>query len=62
MVEDEDHFIFHRPLYIHLRQKYIDVKYNNYVNVLRNGSISEKRRLSTYIFLALKIHDDFTTQ
>lgn len=56
--EDEDHFIFHCPLYIKLRQKYINDKYQTYINLLRNGSVLDKRRLSTYIFLALKTHED----
>ena len=59
ILEDEDHFIFVCPLYVHLRNKYIQEKYNTYINVLRNGSVSDKRRLSTYIFRALKIRDCF---
>ena len=59
VLEDEDHFVFHCPLYSTERKKYIDVRYYSYVNVLRNGSIPDIRRLSTFLFLAMKIRLDF---
>ena len=59
VLEDEDHFIFHCPLYVTERNKYIDVRHRSYVNILRNGINSDIRRLSTYLFLALRIRRDF---
>jgi hypothetical protein len=57
--ENEDHFIFDCPLYTKTREKYINTRYATYVNILRNGSNTDIRKLSVYLFLALKIRLDF---
>jgi hypothetical protein len=57
--EDEDHFIFDCPLYVRAREKYVNTRYFTFVNILRNGSNSDLRKLSVYLFLALKTRLDF---
>jgi len=59
--EDENHFIFDCPLFSEVRQKYINTRHRCYVNILRNGSDSDIRRLSVFMFVALKVRLDFRT-
>jgi hypothetical protein len=60
VVEDENHFVLECPLYTHIRTKYIRASTYSYVNILLNGSVFDLRKLSIYLFSALKIHHDFT--
>lgn len=60
VVEDENHFVLECPLYAHIRTKYIRASTYSYVNILLNGSVFDLRKLSIYLFSALKIHHDFT--
>lgn len=62
VVEDEKHFVFDCPLYANARAKFLNTRYNslNFVNILRNGSSSDIRRLSIYLFIALKTRLEFT--
>ena len=59
VLEDENHFVFDCPLYVNARSKYINVRCHSYVNLLRNGSTFDIRRLSVYLFVALKIRLEF---
>jgi hypothetical protein len=61
VLENEDHVIYHCPLYGAERTKYINAGSQTYTNILRNGSVSDLRRLSTFLFLAMKIRLDFVT-
>jgi hypothetical protein len=55
VAEDENHFIFHCPLYSDLREKYICNSHQNFINMLRFGSSNEVIKLSIFLFLALKV-------
>jgi hypothetical protein len=57
VMEDEDHFIFNCPLYANARQKYVNLNYRSCVSIIRNGSQSDIRRLSLFLFNALKTRD-----
>ena len=62
VVEDENHFVFDCPLYAfaRARAKYINVRHISFVNILRNGSTVDIRRLSIYLFVALKTRLELT--
>lgn len=60
VVEDENHFVLGCPLYASVRAKYINVRCISYVNILRNGSPIDIRKLSIYLFVALKTRIELT--
>ena len=58
-LEDENHIIFRCPLYHTLRTKYVNTHYNDYVNLLKNGSRSDIYKLSIYLFLSIKTRTNY---
>ena len=54
VIESEHHFIYDCPLYYDLRQKYLSSITHFYVDVLKTGCTYSVRKLSLYLFHALR--------
>ena len=54
VIESEHHFIYDGPLYYDLRQKYLSSITHFYVDVLKTGCTYSVRKLSLYLFHALR--------
>ena len=54
VIESEHHVIYDCPLYHDIRQRYLLEMNHSYVDVLKNGCIYSVRKISSYLFYALK--------